>query len=248
MHVVDHFGPLEFPGVAEAQPLVGIFLLPALRNDLAEQPEIITDAVTDRGDCQRRHAFHEARGKPAETAIAERGIRFAFAQFGEAGPEIAERGVEHRQQPHIVERVGEQPADQEFQREIINPLGAGVVALLFGGQPAMHDAVAQRQRRRLIPIVAGRHRRVLADRKPKLGEDRALDLGEREFVDRWMKRLLSSLESLSWHAESPLARIIRRLSLHQNARMFVRCDMWISARTGPISQLPGASLMIGFAG
>ena len=30
MHVIDHLRPLEFPGVAEAQPFVGIFLLPAV--------------------------------------------------------------------------------------------------------------------------------------------------------------------------------------------------------------------------
>ena len=97
--------------------------------------------------------------------------------------EIAERGLEHRQQAHIVQRVGEQPADQEFQAEVIDPLAPGVVALPFRSQPVMHDAVAQRQRRRLVPVVPGGHAGVLADRKPELGQDRALDLGQRQFVD-----------------------------------------------------------------
>ena len=131
MHVIDHLRPLEFPGVAEAEPFVGIFLLPALRDDLAEQAEIVADAVADGGDRQRRHALHEARRKPPEAAIAERRIRLAFAQIGKLDAEIAERGLEHRQQAHIVQRVGEQPADQEFEREVIDPLAAGVVALLF---------------------------------------------------------------------------------------------------------------------
>ena len=116
MHVIDHFRPLEFPRVAEAEPFVGIFLLPAMRDDLAEQAEIVADAVADGGDRQRRHAFHEAGRKPPEAAIAECGVRLAFAQFGEADAEIAERRIEQRQQPHIVQRVGEQPADQKFQR------------------------------------------------------------------------------------------------------------------------------------
>src|ERR1700756_155022 len=59
MHMIDHFRALEFPGVAEAQPFIGIFLLPAMIDDLAEQAEIVTDAVTDRRDCPRRHALHE---------------------------------------------------------------------------------------------------------------------------------------------------------------------------------------------
>ncbi len=101
----------------------------------------------------------------------------------EADAEIAKRCLENRQQPHIVQRIGEQPADQKFQREVIDPLGAGVVALLLRCQPAVHDAVAQRQRRRLVPVVPGRHAGILADRQPQLGEDRALDLGQRQFVD-----------------------------------------------------------------
>ena len=184
MHLIDHLRPLEFPGVAEAEPLVGIFLLPALRDDLAEQAEIVADAVADRGNGQRRHAFHEAGGEPPEAAIAERRIRLAFAQVRQIDAEIAERRLEHRQQAHIVQRVGEQPPDQEFEREVIDPLAAGVVVLLLGGQPAVHDAVAQRQRRGLVPVALGRHAGVLADGKPQLGEDRALDFGKRQFVDR----------------------------------------------------------------
>ena len=194
--VVDHFRPLEFPGVAETQPFVGIFVLPALRDDLAEQAEIVTDAVADRGDRQRRHALHEAGGQPPETAIAERRIRLAFAQVRQADAEIAERRLEHRQQAHIVQRVGEQAADQEFEREVIDPLAAGVVALLFGHQPAVHDAVAQRQRRGLVPVAPGRHPGVLADRQPQLGEDGALDLGQRQFVDRLVQRRMAPWERL----------------------------------------------------
>src|ERR1700734_3134996 len=90
MHMVDHFGPLEFPGVAEAEPLVGIFLLPALRDDLPEQAEIVTNAIADGGNRQRRHALHEASRKPAEATIAECRIRLAFAQIGEVDAEVAE--------------------------------------------------------------------------------------------------------------------------------------------------------------
>jgi len=97
MDVVDHLRPLEFPGVAAGEPFVGIFLLPAVLDDLAEQAEIIADAIADRGDRQCRHTLHETCGEPAKTAIAERRIRFASAQLGQADAEIAESGLEHRQ-------------------------------------------------------------------------------------------------------------------------------------------------------
>ncbi len=202
MNVIDHLGPLEFPGVTKTQPFVRIFVLPALRDDLAEQPEIVADAVADGGNGQRRHALHEARREPPEAAIAKRRIRLAFAQVIKPDAEIAERRLEHRQQAHIVQRVGEQAADQEFEREVIDPLAAGVVALLFGGQPAVHDAVAQRQRGRLVPVPPCRHAGVLADRKPEFGEDRTLDLGQRQFVDRLAQRRIISWDLFLQYVDS----------------------------------------------
>ena len=92
------------------------------------------------------------------------------------------------QQPHIVQRIGEKTADQEFEAEIVDPPGAGVVALLFDRQPMVHDAVAQRQRRGLVPIVPGGHNGVLADGQPQLGENRALDFGQRQFVNGLARR------------------------------------------------------------
>ena len=141
-YVVHHLATWKFPGVAEGEPFVGIFLLPAIGDDLAEQSEVVADAVAQRGNAQRRHAFHEARGKPAQAAVAECCVRLAFAQLVEVDAKVAERGVEYRQQSHIVERVGEQPSDQELERQIIDALAAGVIVVLIGRQPAMHDAVA----------------------------------------------------------------------------------------------------------
>src|SRR5947207_6422018 len=81
MHLIDHLRALEFPGVAEAEPFVRIFLLPALCDDLAEQTEIVTDAIADGGNGERCHARHEAGREPTEAAIAARCIRLALAQF-----------------------------------------------------------------------------------------------------------------------------------------------------------------------
>ncbi len=203
MNLVNHFGPLEFPGIAEAQPFIWIFLLPALRDDLAEQAEIVTDAIPDCRNGQRGHAFHEAGRKPSETAIAERGIGLAFAQVREVDAEIAQRRLEHGKQPHIVQPIGEQPANQEFEAEIINALGAGVVALLFRGQPMVHNPVTQGERRCLVPVVPCRHTGILADGEPELGENGAFDLSQRKFIDWLTGRCESSRERLIWQAEYP---------------------------------------------
>ena len=71
---IAHLRPVEFPRIAQRQPVLGIFVLPAVLHHLAEQPVLIADAVAVGGDVQRRHAFHEARGQPTEAAIAERRV------------------------------------------------------------------------------------------------------------------------------------------------------------------------------
>ena len=227
-------------------------MLPALRNDLAEQAEIVADAVADGGNGKRRHALHEARREPPEAAIAERRIRLAFAQIVKPDAEIAERGLEHRQQAHIVQRVGEQAADQEFEREVIDPLAAGIVALLLGRQPAVHDAVAQRQRRRLVPVALGRHAGVLADRKPELGEDRALDLGQRQLVDRLAQRRIVG-RIISWDlflqhvnpCELRLTTKIRALHGNRNRRDYVvHCAGMILCKDRADFAAPAARLLV----
>ena len=69
-------------------------------------------------------------------------IRKVAGGYGGYVWSFAKGRVEHRKQPHIVQPVREQTADQEFEAEVINALGAGVVALLFRSQPVMHNAVA----------------------------------------------------------------------------------------------------------
>ncbi|MNL58310.1 hypothetical protein D3C87_1819370 [compost metagenome] len=71
---INHLGTLEFPGVAEIQPVFGLLLLPAVDNGLSEQAVLITNAIAMTGNAQGRHAFHEARRQASEATIAQRGI------------------------------------------------------------------------------------------------------------------------------------------------------------------------------
>src|SRR3954447_18900782 len=66
---VGNFRPLELPRIAERQPVLRHFVLPAVDHPLPEQPEFVTDAVAVGWNLQRRHAVHEAGGEPAEAAI-----------------------------------------------------------------------------------------------------------------------------------------------------------------------------------
>src|SRR3977135_3135016 len=74
MNVVGHLRPRELPGVPERQPLLRIFLLPAILDHLAKQSVVIADTVAVGGDPQARHALHEAGREPSEAAVAARRV------------------------------------------------------------------------------------------------------------------------------------------------------------------------------
>src|SRR5262249_35184585 len=58
--VIGYLGPFEFPGVGERQPLLGVLLLAAVLDDLAEQPVVIADTIAVSRQAEARHALHEA--------------------------------------------------------------------------------------------------------------------------------------------------------------------------------------------
>jgi hypothetical protein len=107
--------PLELPGIAERQPVFGIFVLPAILDGLAEQAMVVADAIAVGGDRQRCHAFHETGGEPAKAAIAQSGIRFDLAQLIDINAEAAKRLAYRVGQVQLGHRVEQQAANQELQ-------------------------------------------------------------------------------------------------------------------------------------
>ena len=134
------FGPLEFPGIAEREPVLRRLLLPAVANDLPEQAVVVADAVAVRGDRQGRHAVHETGGEPAEAAIAERGVRLEPAQHGEIDAELRQRRLHRLDDAEVGHRVEQHAADQEFEREVIDALPIFAIACA-SIHPAVDDDV-----------------------------------------------------------------------------------------------------------
>ena len=72
-HVEGDLGSGDLPGVAQVQPLVGHLHLPAVTNGLVEDAELVSDAVADGRDLQRRKRVHVAGRQPAEPPITQPG-------------------------------------------------------------------------------------------------------------------------------------------------------------------------------
>ena len=162
--VVNDFGSGELPRIAKGQPILGIFVLPAVLDGLSEQAVVITYSIADRGDIERRHAVHETGGEAPEAPIAERRVGLQRPQRVEIDAKIGEGRAHRLRQTQIGERVDQQPPDQKLEREIINPPPVLLIVALRRREPGRHDAVAGRQRGGDEPVARARGGFVLADR------------------------------------------------------------------------------------
>ena len=125
--LIGRLTPPEFPGVAVLEPVFRQFHLPAVLDLLAEQAVVIADAVAVGGYAEARHALHEAGGQAPQPAIAQRRIRLEGGNKVDVDIEVLQCLGEGPVEFEVVQRVAQQPADQELEREVIDALGLGLV-------------------------------------------------------------------------------------------------------------------------
>ena len=150
---IGAFGPLEFPRIAVLQPILGHFRLLTAREMLAKQPVFIADAIAVSRAAHRRHAFHETGRQPSQTAIAQGGIGLIL----DNGPKVLTQARHHLDgniaQTQIDRGIFQQPPDQEFHRQIVDPLAIFGPCPAGRGEPRLDDPVANRKTQRHAPVI-----------------------------------------------------------------------------------------------
>ncbi len=174
---VNHFGPLKLPRVAEVQPALGLFLLPAIHNRLAEQAVLIANAVTVAGNAQGRHAFHKARRQAAKAAVAERRVGLQQADAFQVDAQFGQGFARNLQHAEVAQAVVKQAADEEFQREVINPLLAFAVNTARMVHPVVDHLVAGGQGNGFKPVVVEGVVGVFTHRVSEFGQDSIAECG-----------------------------------------------------------------------
>ncbi len=115
---------------------------------LAEQAVLVADPVAVCRDAEGRHGVHEAGGEAAETAVAERRVAL-LAQHGVVvEAEVAERGAHRAEQSEVRHGVVQQAADQEFHRQVVDPLAVRRVGAVRRFEPGVDHMVRAQPWRR----------------------------------------------------------------------------------------------------
>ena len=175
--LVGDFRPLEFPRIAGGEPVLGQFELPAVLERLAEDAVVVADPVAVRRDLQRRHALHEARGEPTEAAVAQRRVGLELAQPVEVDAELGQSLPRRCREAEVPQRVEQQAADQELEREVVDALAAVAIGPPRRVHPAVDEIVAGREAGGDQPVVFERVPLVLAHRVLQLLDYDGLELG-----------------------------------------------------------------------
>ena len=121
---VGDLRPLELPRVAEGQPVLRHSCCQPSSMHLAEQAVLVADAVAVGRRCRgvAMLSMKQAASRP-EAAVAERRVRLDCCAAGRDRrpvPRSAARIASVR--PRLLERVAQQPADQELQRQVVDAL------------------------------------------------------------------------------------------------------------------------------
>src|SRR5690606_16394290 len=93
-HLVANVLALDFPEVAKPEPGVGALdLLAVGADDLLEQAVVVTDAVAEARQVQRRHGVEEAGREAPQAAVAEAGVLLLLREALQAHADLLEQGA-----------------------------------------------------------------------------------------------------------------------------------------------------------
>ena len=157
LHVVRDLRPMHLPGVPGSQPEVRDFRLPAVVNFLVEDPELVPDAVADRGDLERGQALHVARGQPAKSAVPQPRFFLVLDHLPEIQTEAVHRLARLVVDAQVDQVLLEVRPQQEFRGEVADDPHVRLVVGSNRVEPAFEQAVADGARQRRVEVVRRRH-------------------------------------------------------------------------------------------
>src|SRR6185436_18606477 len=110
--------PLDQPRRPAVQPVIGLFVLVTVDEGLAEETELLVDAVAEAGHVERGQGVEETGGEAYESAVAEGRVGLERLQLLKIVAELGEHRPVLMVDSEVLEVVAKRAANQELHREV----------------------------------------------------------------------------------------------------------------------------------
>ena len=125
-----------------AEPVIRFLHLIPVLDDLAEDPVIVPDPVSESRQFQCSHGIQETGGKTPQTSIAQSGIIFLFPEDSKIKSQFFHRLPDLGKNIQTDQGIAQGSAHKEFQRNIIDRSGQIVVFIHIPcGNQVLHDQI-----------------------------------------------------------------------------------------------------------
>ena len=145
----------DLPCQILVEPQIGFFDLLAVHDFLFEHTVLIADAVAHGGNAQGGERVEEAGSQAAQTAVAQTGVLFLFADVGELFTQLFERLGKFGIHAFVDQGIDEGASQQKFHGEVVNHAFAVVDVGAAGFKEVFRNQVARSQHRGIEPLVFG---------------------------------------------------------------------------------------------
>src|SRR5262249_15912662 len=78
LHFHGFVRPCNLPGICTPQPVITLFVLPAVLYGLFKDSVLVSQAISHCGKLQSCHRVEETRGEPTKSSIPQTGIGLLF--------------------------------------------------------------------------------------------------------------------------------------------------------------------------
>lgn len=129
--LISFFGTRIEPNVAHFEPIVGLFELPTVNDNLLENAVIVKDAESVCGIIARRERVHICGGKSAKTAVTEPSVGLESIDFVHFHAETFNRFRHLVGDTHVEKMVAKGSPEQKFHGHIVDLFCVLGAALFF---------------------------------------------------------------------------------------------------------------------
>ena len=152
--------PHHLPRVRATQPVVRLFVLPAVLDGLAEDAVFVPQPVAYGRELHRRHRIQEARCQAPKPAIPQAGVGFLREDLEPIEVLLLDNLLHEGIEQQVGDIIGQRAANEKLHREIVDAFGVVALICFLRLHPALRQDIPHGVRHRLKTLTGAGHRQL----------------------------------------------------------------------------------------